>query len=109
MVMHASITCHIYAGVDGAAEGEGHAALAGSRFGDLLCDIAPGLGWGLAVAWSPSGLLSLATLQAIRHPPLARMTPLHGLIGRGCSVSLARMQEWSAHCNWPPRNFWSTH
>ncbi|KAK9836336.1 hypothetical protein WJX81_006508 [Elliptochloris bilobata] len=42
-------------GVDSALDGGHHPALAASRFGDLLSDIAPGCGWGLACAWSPSG------------------------------------------------------
>ena len=83
-----------YAGVDDAAEGEGHAALAGSRFGDLLSDIAPGLGWGLAVAWSPSGGLSLTRLQATR--PLTSdyyhccdcCEAVQGVTGRACDMCI---------------------
>ena len=43
-----------------------HPVLAASRFGDLLTDLAPGLGWGLAVSWSPSGALLKTKLLANR-------------------------------------------
>ena len=39
-------------GVYTGLEGEGHAP---GAFGDVLMDVEAGVGWGHAVAWSPSG------------------------------------------------------
>ena len=79
-MLHLSL-CH--AGVDGELEEGSHAALAGSRFGDLLTDIAPGLGWGLAVAWSPTGERGTGHAEYNMESPRA----CHDFFGFNCAGS----------------------